>query len=153
MSSHTDCQCMDNGCMCGEYANTWSYEYGIVCSACKEGYHYYPHLRCQCQVAGCICLRYPQQVDRYYPGDHRCTGCRCGTHYLCTEKGYLQKQAVAATPATTIALVRNTNDELPPDHFWDSAEAEQEYYELVEAIAQAQEKLQEKLSVPQSRLL
>lgn len=131
--------------MCNEYANTWSYEYGIVCNACKEGYHYYPHLRCQCNVEGCTCLQYPKRVDRYYPGDYRCVGCRQGTHYLCTVSGSLQGSASRGRPC-------DYSDELPPNHFWDSEEAEQEYYELGQALAQAQEKQQEKLSVPQSRL-
>lgn len=145
--SYNDCQCQDNGCMCGEYANTWSYEYGIVCGACKDGYHSYPHLLCQCNVAGCTCLQYPQRVYRYtHDDDQRCLGCRQGTHHLSTVKGSLQGSSSRGRPS-------DYSDELPPDHFWDSAEAEQEYYELVEAIAQAQEKLQEKLSAPQSRLL
>src|SRR5438876_12231808 len=97
MMSYYYCRCLYKGCMCVEFANTWSYEYDIVCSACKEGYHYYPHLRCQCKVAGCTCLQYPNQVYRYtHDDDQRCLGCRQGKHYLCTEKGYLQRQAVAA---------------------------------------------------------
>jgi len=72
--------------------------------------------------------------------------CRQGRHYLCTVSGSLQGSASRGRPC-------DYSDELPPDHFWDSGEAEQEYYELVQAIAQAQEKQQEKLSVPQSNLL
>src|SRR5947209_6673781 len=37
----------------------------------------------------------------------------------------------------------NGNEELPSDHFWDTEEAEEEYYSVGRAIAEAKEKLSE----------
>src|SRR5258708_16883723 len=47
----------------------------------------------------------------------------------------------------------NSDEELPGDHFWDLEEAEREYYAIGQALADAQERQEEKLAEPQKRLL
>src|SRR5258708_12678589 len=61
--------------------------------------------------------------------------------------GYRERHREGRRKMGIVAM--NGNEDLPGDHFWDSEEAEQEYYAVGQAIAKAEEKLKQ----AQGRLL